>query len=896
MSLYNRLRNLGRTDRLNREIERELAFHVEEKAAALRAAGWSDADALREARRRVGNVDVQRERTRDADVIGWLDWLLRDVRHAVRGLRRTPVFTFVAVASLALGIGANTAIFTLIDAVVLRPLPVAAPEELVILGMSEDESVGYFTNPLWEQVRDNQSGLSAVAAFSHTRFNTAAGGEARWVDGAWVSGDYFRVFGVRPALGRLFTAADDARGCIPLAVLSHGYWQGAFGGDPAALGQRLTLEGTSFEIIGVAAEGFRGADVGDNPQVFLPLCAEAAVADERSMLDARSAWWLNVMGRREPGLTMTQLEARLAAIAPAAYAATLPQQYPAEHRAEYLSGSFHAHPAPTGMSQMRNRYAGALLILMSGVGLILVIACANVANLLLARATARQREFAIRVAIGAGRARLARLLVTESLLIATLGAGIGLLFARFGAQALLALFGGESVALDLSLNARVLGFTTAVAVLTALLFGLIPAWRAGRVDPQSAMTANGRTIAEGHGRFTLGKALVAAQVALSLVLLVGAGLLVGSLRNLVLQDPGFSTEGVLLASVDLQRTGFPEEQILRARGQLVEQLRASPGVLQASAADITPVAGPSWNGNLIVDGFTPASEMDGVAWFNAVNDGYFATLGTPLLAGRDFDARDVAGGVNVAIVNRSVARKFFGEENPVGRQFATGLGDDVTTYTVIGVVGDAKYRSLREEDSGTVYLAASQMKGSPMSMVRPFLTLAVRTDGDPTALVPTVKAALAGLHPAAGVEFRTFTEQVERSLQRERMLATLSALFGGVALALAMLGLYGVLSYSVARRRNEIGVRIAIGAGRGRVIRMVLGDVARVLAIGLVLGAVGALASGRLVGAFLYGLEPGEPAVLAGAAAALAAVAVAAGMIPAWRAARMDPTLALREE
>jgi len=896
MSLYDRLRNLGRTDRLNREIERELAFHVEEKAAALRATGLSEADALREARRRVGNVDVQRERTRDADVIGWLDWLLRDVRHATRGLKRTPVFTFVAVASLALGIGANTAIFTLIDAVVLRPLPVSAPEDLVILGMSDTETAGVFTNPLWERVRDNQAGMSAVAAFSHGRFNTAAGGEAHWVYGAWVSGDYFRVFGVRPALGRLFTASDDVRGCAPLAVLSHGHWESGYGGDPAVLGQRVTLDGTDFEIIGVASAGFRGADVGDNPQVFLPLCAEAVVAGGRSMLDGRSTWWLNVMGRRQRSVSMERLNAQLASIAPAAYAATVPPQYPPEHRDEYLSRSFHAHPAPTGISPMRDRFAGALLMLMTGVGLILLIACANVANLLLARATARQREFAIRVAIGAGRARLARLLITESLLIAAAGAAIGLLLARFGAQGLLTLLGGESVALDLSLNARVLAFTSAVAGMTALSFGLIPAWRAGRVDPQSAMTASGRSIAEGHGRFTIGKALVAAQVALSLVLLVGAGLLVGSLRNLVLQDPGFSTEGVLLASVDLQRTGFPEEQILRARGQLVEQLRASPGVLQASAADITPVAGPSWNGNVIVDGFTPTSEMDGVAWFNAVNDGYFATLGTPLLAGRDFDARDVPGSVRVAIVNRSVARKFFGAENPVGREFRTGRGEHVTTYTVIGIVGDAKYRSLREEDSGTVYLAAMQQESSPMNMVRPFLTLAVRTDGDATALVPSVKAALAELHPAAGVEFRTFSDQVERSLRRERMLATLSALFGGVALSLAMLGLYGVLSYSVARRRNEIGVRIAIGASRGRVIRMVLGDVARVLAIGLVLGAVGAVASGRLVTTFLYGLEPGEPAVLVGAAAALALVAVAAGMIPAWRAARMDPTLALREE
>ncbi|HEU5208902.1 MAG TPA: ABC transporter permease, partial [Longimicrobiales bacterium] len=479
MSLYDRLRNLGRTDRLNREIERELAFHVEEKAAALRAAGMSEADALHEARRRVGNVDVQRERTRDADVIGWLDWLLRDVRHAARGLRRTPVFTFVAVASLALGIGANTAIFTLIDAVVLRPLPVRAPEELVILGMSENESVGYFTNPLWEQVRDNQGGLSSVAAFSHTRFNTAAGGEARWVDGAWVSGDYFRVFGVHPAIGRLFTTADDARGCTPLAVLSHGYWQGAFGGDAAVLGQRLTLEGTSFEIIGVAPDGFRGADVGDNPQVFLPLCAEAAVAGERSMLDARSTWWLNVMGRRAPGLTMEQLGARLAAIAPAAYAATLPEHYPPEHREEYLSRSFHAHAAPTGISQVRDRYAGALLILMTGVGLILLIACANVANLLIARGFMRQKELAVRLSLGASRGRLVRQLLVESLVLSLAGGLAGVALAVWLTRALIALVptGEQPLLVEATPDLRILAFASALTVATGIVFGLLPALR-----------------------------------------------------------------------------------------------------------------------------------------------------------------------------------------------------------------------------------------------------------------------------------------------------------------------------------------------------------------------------------------------------------------------------------
>ncbi|MGH7506940.1 MAG: ABC transporter permease, partial [Longimicrobiales bacterium] len=495
----------------------------------------------------------------------WLDSFARDVRHAVRGLRRAPVFAFVAVLSLALGIGANTAIFTLIDAVVLRPLPVPAPEELVIFGMSasveqgERQAGASFPNPLWEQIRNRQTGMSAVAAFSDTRLNLAEGGEARRVRAAHVSGDYFRLFGVNPAHGRLLRVSDDVRGCAPTAVLGHGFWRSEYGGDIGVVGRTIELEGTPFEIIGVAPNGFHGAQVGTDPQVYVPLCSEEAMRGEGSILDRRDTWWLQVMGRRETDVTMAQLGARLAAIAPASFAATVPQDgWGESERQAYLAQSFFVLPAATGVSMLRDRYTGALVILMAGVGLVLLIACANVANLLLARAASREREFAIRAAIGAGRARLARQLVTESILFALMGAALGLVIARFGAQALVALIAQDDggIALDLSLSARVLTFTTAVAVLTALLFGLVPAWRAGRVDPQTTMSERGRGIAQGHGRFTMGKALVAAQVALSLVLLVGAGLLVGSLRNLVTLDPGFRTDGVLIASADLRPAGF----------------------------------------------------------------------------------------------------------------------------------------------------------------------------------------------------------------------------------------------------------------------------------------------------------------------------------------------------
>jgi predicted permease len=542
----------------------------------------------------------------------------------------------------------------------------------------------------------------------------------------------------------------------------------------------------------------------------------------------------------------------------------------------------------TGLSQVRDQYDNVLFILMAGVALVLLIACANVANLLLARATAREREFAIRAAIGAGRGRLVRQLVTESLMLTLLGGVLAVLLARWGARALIALQ-PDAIALDLSLNPRVLGFTSAVAVATALLFGLVPAWRGGHADPHATLIARGRGIAEGHGRFTLGKALVAAQVALSLVLLAGAGLLTGSLRNLVTLDPGFTAEGVLTAAVDAGAVQLTPETAAVARVQLLERLRALPGVRSASTSALLPIGRARWNGGLVVDGFTPKGDRDEVVWFNEVSDGYFGTLETRLLAGRDFAASDAAGGTRVAIVTEGVARKFFGGV-AIGKRFRMIPDEELGEHTIVGVVEDAKYSSLREEKSETVFLAASQgeSRGLP--------TFELRTTGDPDAVIPAVRAALAEIHPALSVQFSTLSEQVGRSLQRERTLAVLSAAFGGLALALAVLGLYGVMAYTVARRRNEIGVRIALGARDAQVLRLVLGDTVRVVAIGLTAGLLGAVAATRLVSAFLFGLSPTEPAILWGAAALLASVALAAGVIPAWRATRMNPTETLREE
>ena len=898
MSFIRRVLNLGRSNTLQREIDREMAFHLEERVEELVAAGMPRASAESTARRQFGNRTIQVEDTRRADMVNWADSFVGDVRYGLRALRRSPVFTLVAIGSLAIGIGFNTSIYSLIDAVVLRPLPVPAPHELVqvVTGDAEDAS-GYFTNPLWEQVRDNAAGFNGLAAFSETRFNLAEAGEARYVPAIWVSGDYFRVFGMQPAAGRLLTRADDQRGCPGVAVLGHIFWQNEFGGRSDIVGTTIPIGGKPFEIVGTLPAGhFTGPEVGREPMLYVPLCANAYLPGFGNNLDGRSNWWIRVIGRRDPALSLAQLRARVKAIAPEAYANTIPPLWAGERKLEYAKRTLSVRSVAHGLSGLRERYSRALVILMGTVAILLLIACANIANLLLARATTREREVAIRMAIGAGRRRLVRQLLTESALLAILGAAGGLLVARWGSDALVALITSPTspVSLDLSLNLRVLGFTAAAAILTVVIFGLIPAWRGTRVQPQSAMRAGGRGVIEGsaRGRFTMAKSLVAVQVALSMVLLVGAGLLVGSLRNLRTLDAGFDPRGVLLVDADMRRAAWPEPQRREMRLRLLERARAIPGVASASMADLTPIAGNAWNNQIFVDGFTAKTEMDATVWFNEVSDGYFATLDIRLLSGRDFGAADVPTSAKVAIIDELTAKKFFGTGSPIGKQYRTKSGDSFDDpYTVIGVVESAKYRSLRETNSETIYQAASQT-ASPLA----FANLQLRATGDPLALVPAVRRMVLEFEPSASISFSTLSGSLDRSLARERMLAVLSAAFGAVALALSMLGLYGVMSYAVARRRNEIGVRIALGADRGRVLGMVLGDVARMVAIGVVIGAAGAVAAGRLVQSFLFGLSPTEPSVLVLAVVTLLAVAIAAGLVPAWRASRVDPAVALRDE
>ncbi len=887
MGWYRRFINVLRPNRLSADIRREMEFHMAERADDLMTSGMSEADARHEARRRFGIPSVQQERTRDTDVLTWLESLGADLRYALRALRASPGFALVAIVSLGLGVGANTAIFSLINAVVLRTLPVDHPEELMQITMGGDDRSGVFTNPIWEAIRDRQDAFSGVFGYAATQFNLTAGGEIRRANGNWISGDYFSTLGVRPALGRLLGRADDVRGCLPVAVLGYGFWQSEYGGSPAVAGKTISLDRKPHAIIGVADPSFFGVNVGESAQVYVPMCL-------RPGLDSRSNWFVRVVGRRKPGLTPQQVEARIAAIAPAVFEATVPQHWGVAEKADYLKNGLSVVAAANGLSPIRRQYQRALMVLMAVVVLVLCVACANVANLLLARAAVRGREMAIRLAIGAARRRLVRQLLTESVLLAGLGAIAGIAFARWGTSLLVGLLsrGQLPVFLELGLDGRVLVFTLGVAVLTGVLFGLAPAWRATRIDPQVALKANGRGVAEGHSRFTIGKALVVGQLALSLVLVIGAGLLLGTFRKLVTLDPGFERDGVLIVGVNLQNTGYGSDRYGSVHRDLLDRFRALPSVQTAAASVITPISGSAWNDYVRVDGFTRKSADDALVYFNQVTDGFFAAMGTPLLAGRDFDARDRLGGQPVAIVNETLAQKFFAGTSPLGKYYRLEQHDSLgAPIQIVGVVKDAKYRELREEPLPTAYVAMSQD-----SAQNPYANYVLRTAGSPSSLAPSVKAMVAEVNRSIALELTPLSQQVDASLARERLLATLSGFFGALALLLATIGLYGTLSYSVARRRSEIGVRIALGAGRERVMRLVLGEVVRMVIIGVALGAVAAFFSTKVMTSFLFGMSASDPATVIGSVTILTVVGLAAGAFPSWRAARVDPIAALREE
>ena len=895
MAWHHRVLNVFRSQRVWREVDREVEFHIRERAEELIASGSPVDEAWTRARRKFGNELYRKEQVRDANIATRVESLVMDVRYGLRSLAKSPAFSAVAIISLALGIGANTAIFSLINALMLKTLPVSHPEQLVQLTVGpEADAEDMFTNPLWEAIRDRQDVFNGVFAYNDRVFDSAEGGEQRPIVGNYVSAEFFSTLGVRPAVGRLLSRTDDYRGCPGAAVLGYGMWQSRYGGDPDIVGRTISLDGRRFPIVGVTESSFFGLDVGAKVQAYIPLCAEALMNGAGSILDDRSNWWLRIIGRSADGRSEERVQARLATLAASVHQSTIPMDWQPEDQATYAARKLWSRPSANGLSYLRGEYSSALIALMVIVGLVLVIACANVANLLLARAAASQREVAVRLAIGAGHGRVARQLLTESLLLSSIGAALGILFAQWGCRVLVSFLSGTStlVWLDLAIDRHVLGFTIAVALVTGVLFGLAPAWRSVRVQPQSVLKANSRAVVEGHSRFSIGKGLVVAQIALSLMLVTGAALLVASFRTLSTMDIGYA-RNTLLATMDRGAADIPEDRLRVEYQAALARVRALPGVASASISAITPVGSSSWTREIVIAGFTPATFEESLSSMNEVSDGYFATFGIPFVAGRDFGIGDVPGSPRVAIVTEAFGRHFFGTTDVVGRQFTTSNRNDVARpLRIIGVVKDTKYKDIKANPAPIAYYSRNQ-NAAPSAQYN-FAIRAVA--GDPVALIPALKELSATIDPAASLRFTTIGRQVSDALTRERLLATLSGFFGGLALLLAMIGLYGVVSYNVGRRRSEIGIRMALGSGRASVMQMVLREVGGLVIAGLLIGGIGVLAGGKLIASFLFGLQPTDIRMLALSALTLSAVAIGAGALPAWRAGRVDPMRALREE
>ncbi|HKQ73674.1 MAG TPA: ABC transporter permease [Blastocatellia bacterium] len=819
------------------------------------------------------------------------DEMFQDIRYGARMALKHKGFTVVAALSLALGIGANTAIFSLIDAVLLKTLPVERPEQLYFIHNvgARRSNGGAPPYPCFEIFRDRNQSFTGLAAFSGFGQRMRIDGQFEQVSGQIVSGNFFSLLGINAALGRTFGPADDTapgKGGPDglLAVISYNYWTNRFGRDPSVIGKVLRLNDDPVTIIGVAPRRFYGLVPGSNPDIWLPMMTAGA---ER--LASKETWWLDAVGRVKTGAPVEQARAELDTIFQSYMDGT---GINAEARREAFN-RIDLRPAGRGLNELRRQFSQPLQALMAIVALTLLIACANVANLLLARSTARRKEFAVRLALGASRLRLLRQLLTESLLLVTLGGLLGLLFARWGSAFLVSFFntGRGRIFVNLPLDYRVLSFTAAVALLTGLIFGLAPALQATRIELNSALKDSAGAGARARSRF--GKGVVVAQVALSLLLLVGAGLFVRTLRNLKTIDAGFSAEGVLTMSVNPPDGAYEGERLIGLWKDMLARVERLPGVRSACLTTLSPLGRADRGVGIDVAGFSPVSDRDKSIRLNQISPGYFQTFGVPIAQGKSFTDAENGTAPRVALLNEAAARFYFGDRSPLGAQVRIPRGEQPSPpYEIVGVVKDARNRNLREADARTIYMPITQARDR---LGR--LTLAVRAEGKPTELTGAISNELRAIDPDIFLtNIVTLNEQVDQSLLQERLVATLSLFFGLLALSLACLGLYGVMSYDVARRTREIGVRMALGASAQRVVGLVMRQTLLWVAFGVVIGLGSTLATTRWVESLLFGLKPNDPLTIGAAALTLLAVAAVAGYLPARRAARVDPLAALRHD
>jgi putative ABC transport system permease protein len=903
--------------RVDDQVRREFEGHIDLLVDRYIRAGMTREEADVAARRQFGNSLLVREEIYDMNSpLPFLDTTRQDLRYGLRVLRQNPTFALVAILTLALGIGANAAIFQLVNALRLRSLPVERPYELVSIGIDQHGKGrvgrGYpggrsiFTEPLWQEILSRQQAFSSLFAWGKEAWDLSTEGDVVAARGLYVSGGFFDGLGVRAHVGRVFTDADDRKGCgSPGAVLSHAFWQTRYGGNPDAIGKTIMLDRRRFDVIGVAQPGFFGVEVGRAFDVAIPLCAEPLLRAPQPATGRRDAWWLDVMGRLKPDWTIERAQVQLATISPDIFRATVSPSYKPDTAKNYTSFTLTADAAATGVSNLRRAYATQLWVLLGATGVVLLLTSVNLANLMLARATVRGREIAVRLAIGASRGRVVRQLLSESALVAGPGAAGGLLLARWISQALVSVLnaGPAPVFVDLTPDWRVFAFIVASAVVTCVLFGLGPALAATRRDPATTLEPGGRSSTDGRDAIALRRGLVVGQVALSIVLVVGAVLFARTLRNLGAVDLGFDPN-VLVASVDLRRTTVPPEARTRTFADIVTRLREVPGVGHAAETLIVPLSGADWNGRIVRGG----AAREGDVHFNEVGGGYFRAMATPLLSGRTFDDRDRPDTPPAAIVNETLVRRHFPNEDPIGQTFQMDVpaGAAQPVYHIVGVVKDAKYLGVREErtaaavrfsahESSAMFLPIAYLAASQNTMPPPDFRIVVRADVPLPSIARALTHAVTEVAPGAAVSYDAVANYVDALLVTERLIAWLSGFFGVLATLIAAIGLYGVMSYLVTRRRIEIGVRMALGAEPRTVIRMVLADSGRLLAVGVAIGVALAVVLLRYAASLLYGLAPSDATSFAIAIGALGIASLVAAWIPARRASTLAPAAALRE-
>lgn len=890
------------------ERARELEAYLETETDENVARGMSSEQARQAARRKLGNFTLIREEIYSMNSITFLESLWQDIRYSLRTLAKARVFTFVVIASLALGIGANTAIFSLINAALLKMLPVRDPRQLVQLksaspasGLSERFSYADF-----KEFRDRNRVFSGVLAFYELFFdvNIEVNGQGGVARGQVVSGDYFSVLGINPAIGRMIAPTDETvAGQSPVAVISYDYWRRRFALDPGVVGEKIVLNNSPYTIIGVTPPEFFGLQPGEKIDISVPITmigrmnpGLAQSGTRYDILNAPFNDWLYVMARLGHGVTFKEASANLEPIfresmrKAAEGLSGTPYDSPANRRG-FLQSKLQLDSAGEGLAALRQQFATPLWILMGIVGLLLLVTCANVANLLLARANSRQKEIAVRLAMGAGLWRMTRQLLTESVLLALGGGALGLLLAFWGSKSLLTMMSHSDSVTSLSVqpDAAVLSFTLLISLLTALLFGLVPAWRAARLNSASALVESIRTYGRARSRSRLGKALIISQMALSLVLLIGAGLLTRSLENLKNFYPGFHKENVLLFTIHPMTVGYNDARAALLFKDLLDKINGIPGVRSATFSFYSPLG--------VFGGTTPKTEeatpqsgkeMKGVG-IDVVGPNYFKTLQTPVLSGRDFTGADQAGAPRVAVINEAMARDYFGDANPIGRH-VNAPGWDTSWFEIVGVVQDMKTHSLREQSTPMIYLPLYQ---APEGLA----TFEVRTLTTPLSVSNAIRKVIKAIDSRVPIyDIKTLDEQVDDSLVQERLVASLSSLFGLLALILAAVGLYGLMTYAVNRRTGEIGIRMALGATREQIAGMILRETLQLVLIGLGIGIPAAIAAARLIKAELYGLKSDDPITLVITISIMAGVAVCAAWLPARRASRVEPMVALRTE